>query len=943
MQDQFGNIIPGNVITAEYAGQTIHVTIISICDENSCWGLVNVEDKILPTIECDCPPGEWLTNPDCQATCLEVGSLTSGLIGSPTISDNCINIDAVFGGYDINPGVECGEYIVTQTWTAYLEDEYGNLTHTGLACTNEFYVFAADFGLIDYPDAEVIVECDEDIIDPFDPENSGYPTLGGNKLGVANQGNNFCNLLGYYSDVEIPICNDEDLGAMTCSKLTKVVRTWSVLDWCNGESESFTQVIKLIDTTPPTITGQDIVISVNPWECAADVWIADDYEPAIHDNCSYGLDWYITSTNSGAILTDATGNPNGNPKKHAINVPKGDWIFTLATHDCCGNFAYDEINVSVVDKTPPTPIAHLNLVVGLTTSGQNDGKSKIFSSSVDNGSFDMCGNVRVEIRRDSDNCGINGNRTYSNRLPTSCDSDYRSNDLDNGDFVSFCCEDLGVDGDGDGEDDGMIKVWMRVWDDGNMDGIFGSYEIANGKCEILDNYNETWIYVTVENKVPGLIICPPDITIECDWDYTDLSITGMATASTPCGISEVDYIDRGDTECGEGVITREWFVVGQPESKCNQRISVIQNGNQGLNVQCPFPNEVTVGCADYEIPDPWFGTGACSLAGITSTIDTFYFEQDACYKVIKQWTIIDWCTGEELTCSFNLAMIDSNAPTIMCQDTCVAIDDYWDADNDGNFCELANDIIVTNPGAMDTGDCPSEWFNWIVKIDYWNDGVFDAEMSSFLPHSSGNYIEPTQTGQEVRVRLRKNLASTSGGFHRLEWKAFDGCGNNTQCEQIVEVTDKKAPTPYCLGISTALMDESAGNLVELWAVDFNLGSFDNCTEQENLLYTFEAAAPILSKLNQVHYFDENGERSASAYETGFPVQKWNPATNSSAAKFIGIGWCGNNTVTVSVWDEKFNTDYCLVNLIIEGTACISSICGTCYEDVVNIGVVGHQF
>ena len=534
----------------------------------------------------------------------------------------------------------------------------------------------------------------------------------------------------------------------------------------------------------------------------------------------------------------------------------------------------------------------------------------------------MCSDVHVEIRRESDNCGITGNASYSDLVPQGCSSVHRNNDHDYGAFVSFCCEDLQEDGDGDGVADGMIKVWMRVWDDGNMDGIFGSFRFENGKCELLDNYNETWVYVTVENKAPGLIICPPDIEIPCDWDYTDLSVTGTASGSTTCGEVEVTYDDWGDLHCGEGVITREWYVVGNEDYKCSQRIVVYnQTGAQGLSVQCPSPNEVVVDCDDYVIPEPWYGTGACNLAGISSTIDTFYFEQDACYKVLKKWTIIDWCSGEEMTCSFTLAMIDTDAPEIMCQDTCFAVDDYWDADNDGNYCELANDIIVTNAGATDTGNCPSEWIKWVIQVDYWNDGTIDAERSSFVPHSSSTYIAPTQMGEEVSMRLRKNLASAEWAIHKVKYKAFDGCGNVTQCEQLVEVADKKAPTPYCIGISTALMDENAGNLVELWASDFDLGSFDNCTESEHLLFTFNRVSPLLDRLDQVHYFDANGPRPASAYEGGYPVQKWNPATNSSATKFVGVEWCGSNQIEISVWDEKYNTDYCLVELIIEGIAC----------------------
>ena len=56
------------------------------------------------------------------------------------------------------------------------------------------------------------------------------------------------------------------------------------------------------------------------------------------------------------------------------------------------------------------------------------------------------------------------------------------------------------------------------------------------------------------------------------------------------------------------------------------------------------------------------------------------------------------------------------------------------------------------------------------------------------------------------------------------------------------VVDKKAPTPYCLNLSTALM-EAPACMVELWAIDFDKASFDNCTASEYLRFTFTDVAP----------------------------------------------------------------------------------------------------
>mgnify|MGYP000465830920 CR=1 FL=1 len=92
-----------------------------------------------------------------------------------------------------------------------------------------------------------------------------------------------------------------------------------------------------------------------------------------------------------------------------------------------------------------------------------------------------------------------------------------------------------VDVNGDGDlDAGYVKVWLRVWDDGDMDGIYGTAG---------DNYNETWTFVKVEDKLAPAIVCPPDVTLTCDMDYTDLNMTGSANGYASCGGIGVEYND----------------------------------------------------------------------------------------------------------------------------------------------------------------------------------------------------------------------------------------------------------------------------------------------------------------------------------------------------------------------------------------------------------------
>ncbi|MEM9992191.1 MAG: dockerin type I domain-containing protein, partial [Bacteroidota bacterium] len=72
--------------------------------------------------------------------------------------------------------------------------------------------------------------------------------------------------------------------------------------------------------------------------------------------------------------------------------------------------------------------------------------------------------------------------------------------------------------------------------------------------------------------------------------------------------------------------------------------------------------------------------------------------------------------------------------------------------------------------------------------------------------------------------------------HIFKVKITDACANVGSQEIPFQVKDCKAPTAYCIfGLSADMLPTGE---VELWASDFNAGSFDNCTDMENLRLTF---------------------------------------------------------------------------------------------------------
>ncbi len=864
--------------------------------------------------------GTWTLNAAGDFTIVDFSLIINGGAGGFQAGvpdeDACGNTTYTFSDTEVDNG--CDGSVITRTWFA--TDASGNVSD---GCVQTITVNSISISDILLPPALIELPCGsgtspEDIVAFFDnPLTTDSPLSANCTLDVVerNEGtpfgfpyyfqlgcdngmhpqavdNNVCNIYATYADQVIPACG------VGCNGNVKVIRTWTLLDWCTNETVPYTQLIKAVDNDGPTFIVKDVTVSTDPWGCEANIAIPQPWE--LHDDCTDNLTYSVSGPAGVIIVGDAADGYT------ALGAPKGTHTFTYTASDCCGNVTSVDALFTVVDGAPPVAVAKQNIVISLTSSGTGtDGLAKLFAASVDNGSHDGCTDIILEIRRDEDNCDIRGNATYNadgHPQDGSPNPSSPSYDPDGGAYVKFCCDDITnavVDWNGDGElDPGYVKVWMRVWDDGDMDGIFGTAG---------DNYNETWTFVKVEDKLAPAIVCPPDVTITCDMDYTDLNMTGSANGYASCGGIDVEYNDIiiNLRTCNEGFVRRRWNIVGRSDIFCDQTITmdalpgadaVVSFSQVGDFTASNCPDDIALG-------EPTWVAGPCDVIGYTVETDTFFFEDGACYKLVNHWTVINWCDYDPNNPNWDgsglwehiqvIKVTDETNPVIEdCEDKMFAINDHSDSDDDGIVCEAK--ITLTNV-AMDPGseNCPTGWLKWQVFVDLWGDGTDDLEYSSFLPSfdssfndTNGNgigdvYLSPTISGGTVSVPLPDISGSMSS--HKVRWKVTDGCGNIHTCNYDFMVVDKKAPTPYCISVSTAVMDMGPdGNPgVEIWASDFNIGSYDNCTAVEDLLYSFSG-------------------------------------TDYVPNKTFGCEDVANSPVEVQmyVWDEKGNNDFCSVFLTI---------------------------
>lgn len=928
VDDQVG--APGATVELCKLG-TFEVTITEVDDAgefvNSCWGSLLIEDKVAPELvddpatmndpddlsststneACPCPVGN--TDPNCEYVSTCAGDDVPYL--APTAVDNCGGeLNVSFLEQITTDGGDCGTTVIQRTYV--FSDAYNNKV---TSCVNEYRLLPVDItNDIEAPSTQVYLPCGADtdpsdiyayyleysssqLVGDFENESSddenitayqeayanfyAYPTIQGIPL---KKNSSICNTATSFTDLEILPCGEE------CTNMKKIIREWVVHDWCNSTSETYSQQIVTQDTDGPTIIVNDdneLTFSVDPWICAG--VFAFPAPKKLSDECSDQVSYTVTGPAGVEIFhSDELG-------YYVEDAPKGIHTFTYNAVDCCGNVTPQDVTVNIEDSTPPVAIAKQDIVISLTTNLNGEGIAKLFTQNIDNGSYDGCSDVHLEIRRDEDYCDIEDNLTFNND-GHAYDNAY---DSDDGQSVKFCCADLsdaGVDADGDGAIDyALIKVWLRVWDDGDMDGVYGT----SG-----DNFNETWANVRLEDKLTPSIQCPSDVTIGCEEDYLDLDLTGKANAIASCDPIDVEYndIEKEIDGCGAGYIKRQWVVKNNPSIFCVQIITIEGYDTDAIVVD--FPENLTIDCADdVDGSDiPTWTAGICDQMAYSVDVDTFHISDGACYKIVKTWQVINWCNYDPDVPYYSkdygegswshtqiIKVLDEEAPDFLsCDDVMLEADDFNDADGDGVICE--NTAVMLTQIASDSGSCPSNGLEWTIQVDLEGDHTVDYEFSSFLPSTDPYYVAPTASGNPVKVTLPVDVAG-SMDTHKVIWRVTDGCGNYRVCTNTFMVVDKKAPTPYCTNISTAFMQSG---MVAIWACDFDLGSFDNCSAQEDLRFTFSDTHP-----------DDDLDYIPSLKCSSMVFECSDIPADGSAIP-----------VEMYVWDEKDNYAYCTVYLTI---------------------------
>ncbi|MCW5925117.1 MAG: HYR domain-containing protein [Saprospiraceae bacterium] len=417
------------------------------------------------------------------------------------------------------------------------------------------------------------------------PAVTGWPRVGGTP--ITTDGSGACGLSVSYTDEQAAVCPGS----------YKIIRTWKITDWCTGgapESVTHVQYVKVLDA-PPTIDFSNFAYD------AAHGWYVIPAASQHNGQCVASgplplavIDGVCNAVTQVKITTPVGVVQNGGLIP-APGLGVGQHKIKYFVEDQCGNITERTITVSVEDVAPPSVACTQFTQVALGASG----KSLVNASTFDQGTWDNCCLDRFEVRRMSGAC------------------DGSPDDF--GPTVEFCCSDVGD----------TVTVVFRAWD-----------------CN--KNHNDCMVRVLVEDKIKPVCDAPASVTVSCESFDPSLWAYGFATGADNCcldTVTEARNLSLFDTLCNRGTITRTFRALdcAGNSAQCTQRVTVTYEQDYWVR----FPNDVIVtqcdGTGNYGAPT-FAGAQDCELLGVSFEDQVFTVVPDACFKIERTWTIINWCT-----------------------------------------------------------------------------------------------------------------------------------------------------------------------------------------------------------------------------------------------------------------------------------------------------------
>ena len=774
----------------------------------NCWGYIKAENKLAPIFTAI--PRDTIVNCDIELT--EAGICAT----KPTANDDCDSVEVEFiSAYIEVNSFPCDTSIIASLWKAI--DNHGNFT----VDTQRTVYVRPTLNQIISPE-DIILSCGED-------ELSDLEDL--NKTGKVNfQTGKIVNSTFIpkdtivLEDLEVncgyAISKTDIVKSSACE--TKITRYWKVLDWCNPSLQTSiidTQIILYTDTLAPTFLAHENenILNAKTIELGQDCQFDFDGPfPIATDNCDSmpTVEMYEV-----AQLIDSVWTPIGT-NVATLNLAADTFRLGYRAFDnCYNNFKEDTTYTYLItrDLHAPAVICINDLVISL---GENNG-AILAAEMVDGGSIDACGLITKEIRRK----GVDTVWQTAIELP---------------------CELV----------DSQIMVELRIRD-------------------AVGNENICWTYVRIEDKVRP--ICQPllDTMVNCqviqsndfgqttddnhnntfdesEWrTMTDNQVNVYNTTfgdpvcrdNINCKTYTIEQAyQRLELDCREGIIKRRYRSYdsqGNTGTWLEQQITVKYEANWAIT----FGPDWEGNCNDT-IPAPFINiqNGACENLSVNITEKRYEADEDYCLKVERIYQVINNCLFDANTIPLTVQRrVDSTGKVL---DSLRISSDSLATQAHFIYKQILIIRSTENPSIVinDVEVCMEEIHTDTLESKSGNNC---RELRTFFASATdciGNEVfDFNWNFYEIDSLIASGTGSTFSMFvlpnidYNVQFIATDHCNNQTIATKVFNFQDCATPTLFTrTGITLELREKMA----EIWAVDFDKGSYDNCTSNEILQQNF---------------------------------------------------------------------------------------------------------
>ena len=473
-----------------------------------------------------------------------------------------------------------------------------------------------------------------------------------------------------------------------CGATGSATVTFTATDDC-GNATSTTATFTIVDTVAPEVEdAKDLTVECDGQGNGGDLesWLASNGGASASDICSD-----VTWSNDFEGLSDDCG-------------ATGSATVTFTATDDCGNATSTTATFTIVDTTSPDITDAEDLTVECDGQG-NGGDLEVWLASNGGASAsDICSDVTWSNDFDglSDDCGATGSATVTFTATDDCgNSSSTTATFTIVDTVAPEVEDakdLTVECDGEGNVE-ELEAWLAsnggasasdicsdvIWSNdfnGLSDdcGATGSATVTFTATDDCGNATSTTATFTIVDTTAPDFEVPQDVTIECDQDINDLTLTGdVTTEFDACsGELEATYSDAEPIagECiGNYTVIRTWTLVDDCGNTTSKDQTITVQDTTAPTLEGELPPTYVNGLNECKPEDAMsYGVSAAEVAAlfvdncgevvVTKTVKSFV-GTDCNWALMFGFTVADDCGNEYGSFKVSYAGGDQSAPTLV--------------------------------------------------------------------------------------------------------------------------------------------------------------------------------------------------------------------------------------------------------------------------------------